>query len=107
MRAALNATNRAMFYSICSWGEEQIATTYGNKTGNSWRTTGDISNNFDSMKENFLQNQDSFNFAAPGAWNDPDMLEIGNNGLDPDEERTHFALWAIAKAPLLIGANLN
>jgi len=35
------------------------------------------------------------------------MLEIGNNGLDPDEERTHFALWAFAKAPLIIGSDLS
>jgi alpha-galactosidase len=45
--------------------------------------------------------------AAPGGWNDPDMLQIGNNVLTMEEERTHFALWAFAKAPLIIGADLN
>ena len=35
------------------------------------------------------------------------MLQIGNNYLTHDEEKTHFALWAMAKAPLLIGCDLN
>lgn len=44
--------------------------------------------------------------AKPGAWNDPDMLEIGNGGLSHDEEKTHFALWALVKSPLIIGCDL-
>ena len=35
------------------------------------------------------------------------MLEIGNGGMNEEEEKTHFALWAIAKAPLLIGCDLS
>lgn len=45
--------------------------------------------------------------AGPGGWNDPDMLEIGNNGLTIQAERTHMALWAIVKAPLIIGCDLS
>ena len=45
--------------------------------------------------------------AGPGHWNDPDMLEVGNHGLTNTEEKTHFALWAFAKAPLIIGCDLN
>ena len=44
--------------------------------------------------------------AGPGGWNDPDMLEIGNGNLTYEEERSHFALWCFAKAPLIIGADL-
>ena len=44
---------------------------------------------------------------GPCAWNDPDMLEIGNGGLTHEEKKTHFALWAIAKAPLIIGCDLS
>ena len=46
-------------------------------------------------------------FAGPGGWNDPDMLEVGNGGLNHDEELTHFSFWCLLKAPLLIGTNLN
>lgn len=46
-------------------------------------------------------------FAGPGSWNDPDMLQVGNGQLTPGQERAHFALWALLKAPLLIGADLR
>ena len=35
------------------------------------------------------------------------MLEVGNEGLTLEEEKTHFALWAISKAPLIIGCDLE
>jgi alpha-galactosidase len=46
-------------------------------------------------------------FAGPGHWNDPDMLEVGNGGMSRDEYRTHLALWAILAAPLLAGNDLR
>ncbi|XP_068651571.1 uncharacterized protein [Aristolochia californica] len=45
--------------------------------------------------------------AQPGGWNDPDMLEVGNGGMTKDEYITHFSLWAISKAPLLIGCDVR
>ncbi len=45
-------------------------------------------------------------YAGPGGWNDPDMLEVGNGDLTVAQQRSHFALWALVKAPLLIGADL-
>ena len=35
------------------------------------------------------------------------MLEIGNGGMTHEEEKTHFALWAMAKSPLIIGCDLS
>ena len=46
-------------------------------------------------------------FAAPGHWNDPDMLEVGNGKLTMDENRFHMTLWAMLAAPLLAGNNLT
>jgi alpha-galactosidase len=46
-------------------------------------------------------------WAAPGHWNDPDMLEVGNGGLTADEARTHFSLWSLLAAPLLAGNDLR
>ncbi len=45
-------------------------------------------------------------YAGPGHWNDPDMLEVGNGGMSLNEYEAHFALWALLKAPLLIGCDL-
>ena len=59
------------------------------------------------MKANFLKNLESASKAGKGGWNDPDMLQVGNGLLSADEEATHFALWAFAKAPLLIGCDLS
>lgn len=112
MASALQSTGRAIFYSICNWGNENIA-QWGNTISNSWRTTQDIeiyytqTNQWQQIKGNFLINQLSASAAGPGHWNDPDMLQIGNNVLTTAEERSHFALWAFAKAPLIIGCDLN
>ncbi|KAG5530845.1 hypothetical protein RHGRI_025716 [Rhododendron griersonianum] len=46
-------------------------------------------------------------YAGPGGWNDPDMLEVGNGGMTVGEYRSHFSIWALAKAPLLIGCDLR
>jgi alpha-galactosidase len=106
MRDALNATNRKIFYSICNWGQE-APWNWGPSTGNSWRTTPDIKDGWISMVTNFYENSLHATSASPGAWNDPDMLEVGNGGMTYAEYKTHFSLWAIVKAPLIIGCNLN
>ena len=106
MRDALNKTGRPMYYSICNWGEEKIS-EYGNSLGNSWRTTGDIEDRFESVRSIFKQNHILAKYAQVGGWNDPDMLEVGNGGLSVVESRTHFALWAAAKSPMLLGCDLT
>ena len=40
-------------------------------------------------------------------WNGADYLEVGNGKLTPAEERSHFALWAVAKSPLILGTDLT
>mmetsp|Transcript_3634 Transcript_3634/g.2691 ORF Transcript_3634/g.2691 Transcript_3634/m.2691 type:complete len:224 (+) Transcript_3634:281-952(+) len=109
MRDALNATGRPIFYSICNWGMGRVP-LWGNMTGNSWRTTVDITNFWDSMKLNILWNSLHPQSSGPGGWNDPDMLEVGVTagiGMSLEEEKTHFALWCFVKAPLIIGADLS
>jgi len=46
-------------------------------------------------------------YAGPGGWNDPDMLEVGNGGMTFAEYRSHFSIWALMKAPLLIGCDVR
>jgi alpha-galactosidase len=106
MRDALNATGRHIFFSMCEWGADNPA-TWAPDVGNSWRTTGDIRDNFWSMIGNIHSNDEWAKYAAPGGWNDPDMLEVGNGGMTDTEYRLHFSLWALAKAPLLIGCDLQ
>jgi alpha-galactosidase len=108
MRDALLATGRPICYSITEWGRtDPKVWTWGKDVGNLWRTTGDISDNWGSMIGKAQFNRTLLQWAGPGHWNDPDMLEVGNGGMTPTEYRTHFSLWAIMAAPLLIGSDLR
>jgi alpha-galactosidase len=108
MRDALAATGRPIVYSICEWGRSDPKVwTWGATVGNLWRTTGDISDNWSSMISRVHTNDDLAQYAAPGHWNDPDMLEVGNGGMTATEYRTHFSLWAMMAGPLLIGSDIR
>ena len=106
MRDALAATGRPILYSLCEWGVNE-PWTWGPAVGNSWRTTGDISDKYSSMLSIFKKNVVLAPYAGPGHWNDPDMLEVGNGGMNAIEYRTHMSLWAILAAPLLAGNDLT
>ena len=106
MRDCLNKTEHPIFYSLCQWGQEKVA-TWAKDVGNSWRTTGDISDSWNSMITIIDQNDKWYKYAGPGGWNDPDMLEVGNGGMTLTEYKTHFGLWCISKAPLLIGCDIT
>jgi alpha-galactosidase len=105
MRDALANTGRPIVYSLCEWGENSVW-TWGAGTGNLWRTTGDINASFGSMLSIFHANVGLAQFAGPGGWNDPDMLEVGN-GMSFTEDRAEFSLWAEMAAPLIAGTDLR
>lgn len=106
MRDALKATGRNIVYSMCQWGEEE-SHLWAQNVANSWRTTPDIEDNWDSVVKILNKQIGLSKYASKGAWNDPDMLEVGNGGMYYDEYESHFVLWAILKAPLLIGCDLR
>lgn len=106
MRDALNATGRTIFYSLCEWGVDDPALWAG-KVGNSWRTTEDINDTWASMTAIADINNKWADYAGPGGWNDPDMLEVGNGGMTFQEYRSHFSIWALMKAPLIIGCDVR
>ncbi|XP_043702833.1 alpha-galactosidase 1 [Telopea speciosissima] len=104
-RALMNA-GRPIFFSLCEWGDLHPA-LWGAKLGNSWRTTNDIADTWDSMVSRADMNEVYADYAKPGGWNDPDMLEVGNGGMTKNEYIVHFSIWAISKAPLLIGCDVR
>lgn len=106
MRDALNKTGRPIFFSMCEWGVDSPA-TWASEVGNSWRTTNDIQDNWLSMISNMEYTSALTYAAGPGGWNDPDMLEVGNGGMSNDEYISHFSMWAMMKAPLLIGNDIT
>ncbi|MFF7202815.1 NPCBM/NEW2 domain-containing protein [Streptomyces sp. NPDC008141] len=106
MRDALRATGRPILYSICEWGENK-PWEWAKGVGQLWRTTGDISDHWGSMLSIMKQNLPLAPYAGPGHWNDPDMLEVGNGGMTDTEYRSHFSMWSVMAAPLLIGSDLR
>jgi len=119
MRAALDASGRAIVFSICEWGNSK-PWLWGKSAGNLWRTTGDITDKWEGKVKwpdgnccaygmtDILDMQVGLeSFAGPGHWNDPDMLEVGNGGMTTAEYRAHFSLWAILAAPLIAGNDLR
>ncbi len=107
MHRAIENTHRPMFYSLCQYGLD-ATWNWGPRVGaNLWRTTGDIQDDYARMSAIGFSQAGLAKYAAPGHWNDPDMLEVGNGKMTADEYRTHMSLWAILAAPLLAGNDLN
>jgi alpha-galactosidase len=107
MHKALLATGRPIVYSLCQYGWDDVWKWGPVVGGNLWRTTGDINDTYKRMSEIGFSQGPLAQYAAPGHWNDPDMLEVGNGGMNSDEYRTHMTLWAILAAPLLAGNDLS
>jgi alpha-galactosidase len=107
MHQAILKTGRPMVYSFCQYGLYAVW-QWGPKAGaNLWRTTGDISDHWDRMSLIGFDQDGLEKFAGPGHWNDPDMLEIGNGGMNRSEYQVHMSLWALLSAPLLAGNDLS
>src|ERR1035437_3305909 len=107
MHQAILKTGRPMVYSFCQYGDDSVWDWGPSVGANLWRTTGDISANFDRMSLIGRSQAGLAKFAGPGHWNDPDMLEVGNGRLTHDENVTHMTLWAMLAAPLIAGNNLT
>ena len=114
MRDALADSGRPIVYSICEWGNSK-PWLWGAGVGNLWRTTTDILDRWEGRGEKYgagvmdiVDMQVGIEqYAGPGHWNDPDMLEVGNGGMTDIEYRSHFSLWAILAAPLMAGNDLD
>jgi alpha-galactosidase len=113
MGDALAATNRTIQYSQCAWGHAHIE-QWGNSTGHSWRMWGDIYPQWHGKWQWSwglmpILNHASFFYSETDFWGhgDWDMLEVGNGNLTIEENRSHFALWAALKSPLIIGTPLD
>lgn len=101
--------NNDYVLSICAWGMANVR-TWGKDVGNLWRTSADITPSWTSMLHNFDSAAKRALYAGPGHWNDPDILHIGHGAFDaanPVEVRSHFSLWAMINAPLLISYDLR
>jgi alpha-galactosidase len=107
MHDALVRTGRPIVFSLCQYGYGRVWRWGASVGGNLWRTTEDITDHYDRMSVIGFDQDGLEPFVGPGHWNDPDMLEVGNGGMNHDEYLTHMSLWALLAAPLLAGNDLS
>jgi len=114
MSDALKECGRPIVFSICEWGDNK-PWEWGKGIGHLWRTTADIRDCYQCSFDwgglgvlDIIDKQAALQqYAGPGHWNDPDMLEVGNGGMSYDEYKTHFTMWAMLAAPLMAGNDLR
>ena len=96
-------TGRCIVYNVCRW---QFPGAWVADVADSWRTGCDIRPNFTSVMNQIDYLKPLADFCSPAHVNDPDMMELGN-GMNHEEEKTHFAMWCMLSAPLMIGCDLS
>ena len=97
---------KPIVFSICEWGVNK-PWKWGMEAGNLWRTTMDIKPHWISVLGLYEFTVRLHKYAAPGSWNDADMLEVGNGDLTFEENRSHFSLWCMLCAPLILGNDVR
>jgi alpha-galactosidase len=112
MREAIRRARRPMVLSICQYG---LSTpwVWGPRVGHLWRISHDVGwygnpgRPWRILLRIADRNAGLLSYARPGAWNDPDILQVGNQGLTPTEQRSIFSLWSMLSAPLLAGNDVR
>jgi alpha-galactosidase len=116
MRAALDKVPRDIMYSLCQYGMGNVWEWGSEAGGNSWRTTGDITDTWASLSGIGFRQGGHEKYVGPGHFDDPDMLIVGKVGWGPslhptrltaNEQYTHISLWCLVCSPLLIGCDMT
>ncbi len=97
---------KPIVYSICEWGKNK-PWLWGRYAGNLWRTTPDIRPIWIWILYIYNKTIKLSKYAQKGGWNDPDMLEVGNGKLTYDQNKSHFSVWCMMNAPLILGNDIR
>ncbi len=115
MGLALKNCGRDILFSACTWGADNTAEWIRETGANMWRSTGDIVDNWESVR-NLTEIQDNIlSYGGAGCFNDMDMLivgmygkgNVGLEGLNDTQYKTHFSIWALLGSPLMIGCDIR
>lgn len=90
-------------YNVCRW---EFPGKWLTNIADSWRISGDIANNFESVLKIIDLNADLWRYCSRGHYNDMDMLQVGR-GMTYEEDKTHFSMWCMMHSPLLLGNDLT
>lgn len=119
MSLALRNCGRDIMFSACNWGQDDVHNWIQGSGAHLYRSTGDIQDNWESIKKLVQSQLDKTPYSGPFCHNDIDMLVVGMHGGSNDEfigklggcnnvqYRTHFSLWAMMNSPLMIGCDIR
>lgn len=115
MALALKNCGRDILFSACSWGANNTKEWIGSTGANMWRTTGDIFENWKSIKDLSQKGLENAKYGKINCFADMDMLvvgmygkgNVGFSGCTDTEYKTHFSLWALLNSPLMIGCDIQ
>ena len=116
MSMALKSTGREILFSACNWGNENVHSWARSVGAHMYRSTGDITDNFESIKRLSESQKENLCYSAPGCFNDIDMLVAGlkgtgniglGQGCTEAQYRYHFAMWCLFASPLMLGCDVR
>ena len=119
MGAILKEQKRDMVFNLCQYGNDQVWKWGFEVGGSSWRTGGDLGFGLNGLFDVAFKNAGYAAYAKPGAWNDPDYIQIGYVGsafggglpvhtnLTPNEQYAFMSMWSLLAAPLVYSADLS
>ncbi len=117
MSMALRSCGREILLAACNWGHYESWNWMRSIGAHTYRSTGDIFDNFNSFKDIILKQENNFSMSGPGCYNDIDMLTVGMYGkglvgmeecVCTDEEYLmQFSLWCLYSAPLIMGGDIR
>jgi alpha-galactosidase len=115
----LQNLDRDVVLNLCQYGMKNVWEWGAAVGGHSWRTAGDLGFELDRVFDVALANAEHGRWNGPGAWNDPDYIQIGwigsarNYGepepcrLSPDEQYAFMSLWCLMAAPLFYSGDMG
>lgn len=115
MGMALKESGRDILFSACNWGSDHVETWIRSCGAGMYRSTGDINDNFSSVRDIALSQVDKIAYSGIGCYNDIDMLIVGmynrgnvkNGGCTDVDYKTHFSVWCMFASPLMIGCDIR
>ncbi|HZK34375.1 MAG TPA: glycoside hydrolase family 27 protein [Bacillota bacterium] len=115
MSMALKNSGRNILFSACNWGDDEVEKWIRASGAHMWRSTGDIQDNWVSIKDIALSQIGKECYSGPYCFNDVDMLVVGMygegnvalGGCSDEEYKTHFSLWCLMNSPLMIGCDIR
>jgi alpha-galactosidase len=122
MSEELKKQDRDIVLNLCQYGMSEVW-KWGGSVGHSWRTTGDLGLEKPKDLPGFyyigFSNAAHWEYAQPGAWNDPDYILIGWVGdantkgigtlttLTPHEQYSYMSMWCLMAAPLIFSGDMS